>query len=73
MKFQQQMLIMYQLIPSLTIPRANPEGIFERANSPAPGNKESAKSRPMGQKNYAKTPPPEQLISKIQQKTQNMR
>ena len=57
---------MYQSIPSLTIPRENPGEVFERANSPSPGHKESAKPRPLGQKNRAKTPFPGQLFSKIQ-------
>ena len=52
-------------------PRRN---FLEKANSPPPGNKGSAKPQPLGQKNRAKTPPPGQLFSKIQQeKTQNMR
>ena len=66
--------IMYQSIPSLTIPRADPGEFFERANPPPPGYKESAKLRPLGQKNCAKTPLPGQLFSKIQQKnSQSMR
>ena len=71
--------LMYQSIPSLTIPPPQtPGNFFERANAPLPlplpGHKESAKPRPLGQKNHAKTPPPGQLFSKIQQKPpQNMR
>ena len=44
---------MYQSIPSLAISLGK---CSERANSPTPG-----------QKNHAKTPPPEQLFSEIQQ------
>ena len=65
---------MYQSIPSLTIPPwQTPGDVFERANFPPPWHKESAKPRPLWQKNRAKTPPPGQLFSKIQQKKQNMR
>ena len=49
---------------SLTTPRE----FLERAISPPPGHKESAKPRPLGQKNRAKTPRPGQLFPKIQQK-----
>ena len=45
-----------------------PGNFFETLNSPHPGQKESAKPRPLGQKNRAKTPPPGRLFSKIQQK-----
>ena len=45
---------------------------FERAKFPSLGHKESAKPRRLGQKNRAKTPPPWQLFSNIQQKKQNM-
>ena len=45
---------------------ANPQGFFERVDSPTPRQRESAK--PLGQKNCAKTRPPEELFSKIQQK-----
>ena len=51
-------------------PLGKPQGHFyERANSPTPAHKESVKLRPLRQKNRAKTPPPGQLFSKIQQKT----
>ena len=55
---QQIVTIMYQSIPSLTIPppRANPWGIFLKGESPPLGHKESAKPRSLGQKNRAKTP-----------------
>ena len=56
------------------LPRGQTPGeFFERANSPTPPprHKESAKSRPLGQKNRAKTPSLGQLSSKIQQKTQD--
>ena len=46
---------MYHSIPSLTIP--HPGEFFERANSPPPEHKESAKPRPLGQINRAKPPP----------------
>ena len=49
-------------------PGKPPENFYERANSPPPGNKESAKPRPLGQKNRPKTPPPAQLFSKIMQR-----
>ena len=45
-------MLMYQSIPCQT----------------TPVHKESAKPRPLGQKNRAKTPPPGKLFSKIQQK-----
>ena len=65
-----QRAVMYQSIPSLTIPRGKvPRNLFERANSSPPEHKESAKPRPVGQKNRTKTPPPGQLFSKIQQKS----
>ena len=60
--------IMYQSIPSLTIPLATPKEFFERANVPPPGYKESAKLRLLEQKNWAKTPPPGGLFSTIQPK-----
>ena len=61
--------VMYQSIPSLTIPPRKPRGIFERANAPSPGQKESAKPRPLRQKNRAKSPTrPGQLFFNIQQK-----
>ena len=57
--------LMYQSIPSLTIPQGKPlENCLERANSPPPEYKEIAKSRSLGQKNCAKTPPPGQLFKK---------
>ena len=57
--------VIYQSIPSLTIPPGKPAGnLCERANSPPPGHKESAKPRPLGQKNHAKTPRPGQLFCK---------
>ena len=61
---------MYQSISSLITPppKQTPREFFERANSPPPGRKESAKPRSLGQKNRAKTPPPGKLFSKIQQK-----
>ena len=60
---------MYQSIPSLTMPPGQiPGNFFDRANSPLPGHKESTKPRLLGQKIRAKTPPPGQLLSKIQQK-----
>ena len=66
---------MYQSNPSLTIlSHSNPRGIFRNGEFATPGHKESAKPRPLGQKNRAETPPLGQLFSKIQQKiTQNMR
>ena len=45
-----------------------PGDVFERANSPPFGHKESAKPRPLWLKNRAKTPPPWQFFSKIRQK-----
>ena len=99
--------LMYQSIPSLTIPRGgdffemanspprrdffemanspppgnflkwripHPRGIFEKANSPPPGHKESAKPRPLRQKNCAKIPAPDNDFQKYSKKnTQNMR
>ena len=51
-----------------------PLGNFLIGQFPNPGHKESVKPRPLGQINRAKTPPPGQLFSKMQQKTpQNMR
>ena len=44
---------------------------FLKGRIPYPGHKESAKSRSLGQKNHAKTPPPGQLFSKIQQRTKH--
>ena len=52
-------------------PGRPPGNIFERVNSPLPGHKESAKARPMGQKNRATAPPPGQLFSKMHQKTKH--
>ena len=54
---------MYQSIPSLTISLGK---CSERANSPPPGTKKVQTPTP-GQKNRAKTPPPGQLYSEIQQ------
>ena len=60
--------IMYRSIPSLTIsPVKLLRNFFERANSPPLWHKESAKPIPLGPKNRAKTPPPRQLFSKLQQ------
>ena len=45
--------LMYQSIPILTTlhsPGQTPEQLFERANFPPPGNKESARLRTLGQK-----------------------
>ena len=63
---------MYQSIPSLTIPPGKTLAIFfERANPPPLGHKESAKLRTLGKKTRAKTPPPGQLFSNIQQNNMN--
>ena len=49
-------------------PGKPPGNLFERVDVPQPGQKESAKHRPLGQKNRAKTPPSGQLFLNIQQK-----
>ena len=54
-------------------PGKTPGEFFKRVNSPPPGHKVSAGSRPLGQKNRAKTPLPGQLYSEIQQETQIMK
>ena len=67
--FDSGLFIMYQSIPSLTIPLDNsPGNFFEGANFSPLGHRESEKPRPLGQKNRSKAPPPGQLFSKIQQK-----
>ena len=61
---------MYQSIPSLTIPPGN----FLKGRIPHPQSARKVRNpRYPGKKNCAKTQPPGQLFSKIQQKTQNMR
>ena len=57
----------FQTLP----PQGNPREMFLRRR--IPWHKESAKARPLRQKNRARTPVPGQLFSKIQQKTQNTR
>ena len=54
-------------------PRQTPGEFFWKGEFSTPwhGHKESAKARPLGQKNCAKTPPPGQLFSKIQKKTKH--
>ena len=49
------------------LPGQTPRKFFERANSPPPGHKESAKPLSLGQKNRARTQPWGQLFSKFQQ------
>ena len=41
---------MYQSIPAVNIPRADPRGIFLGGEIPTPGAKKAAKPRPPGQK-----------------------
>ena len=63
---------MYQSIPILTIPPGKPLAIFFlKGEFPPLGHKESTKHRTLGQKNCAKTPPPGQLFSNIQQNNMN--
>ena len=66
-------MIMCQSIPSLTAPPPpgqTPGEFFVRANPYLSGTKKVRNSEPcMGQQNRAKTPPPGQLFSNIQQKT----
>ena len=50
-------------------PPGQTPGNFLKGRIPTPGQKESAKPQPLGQKNRAKTPSPGQLISKTRQKT----
>ena len=50
--------IMYQSIPSLTIPLdKTPGNFFERVNAPPKDTNKVQKADPLGQKNHAKTPP----------------
>ena len=55
---------MYQSIPAVNIPRADPRGIFLRGRNPHPRAKKAAKSRLPGEKIHvrksSKAPPPGQ-------------
>ena len=62
---------MYDSIPSLTIPLANPGDFLKgRIFQPPPMHKDRAKHRPLGQKVRDNFPPQGQLFAKIQQKKQ---
>ena len=66
--------IMCQSIPSLTIPPGKAPGNFLKGQIPhPPGHKDSVKSRPLGQKNHAKSPPPGTIIFKNPAKNKIMR
>ena len=66
--------VIYQSIPSLTIPPSQtPREFFERANFPSPRHKDSAKPRPLGQKNRAKSHPRDNYFQNSSKKPQNMK
>ena len=50
------MSLMYQSVPSMTIPPARPPGIFLWENSPPSGQEESSKLQPSDLSKQAKTP-----------------
>ena len=59
---------MYQSIPSLTIPRAHPRGIFLKGRIP---HKESAKPRPWGRKIVLKLHSQSNYFRKFSKKTKH--
>ena len=65
---------MYPSVPSLTIAPGTPRIMFLKGPIPHPqGTKKMRNPKPLGPKNRAKTSPPGQLFSKLQQKENKTR